>query len=245
MHNIVWEENDMNHWKETWNKRDKEIKITDNIFDMFCKLKKADGYDTLIEDGYYEGMLEEWKRTNEEISRNGVSFNSVYEVGCGSGVNLYLSKNLLKVDKLGGIDYSKPLIEIARHVLADADLQYGEAVEMEIYPNYDFVLSEGVFVYFPDMQYGMHVLEKMFEKADKVVVVKDIYDLEKKDACMATRRASIENYDERYKGLEKTFYARELFIKFADEKKCKYKMIEPKNEHYWNNDFTFDFYLYK
>lgn len=106
----------MNHWKETWNKRENEIQITDNVFDMFCRLKNADGFDTLVEDGYYEGLLEEWKRTNENISRNGVSFASVYEVGCGSGVNLYLYKNLLNIKKLGGIDYSKPLMEIAEKV---------------------------------------------------------------------------------------------------------------------------------
>lgn len=235
----------MNNWKETWNKRDKEIQITDNIFDMFCRLKKADGYDTLIEDGYYEGLFEEWKRTNEDLSRNGVSFASVYEVGCGSGVNLYLYKNLFNIKKLGGIDYSKPLIEIAEQVLKDAELEYGEAVEIDVCSKYDLVLSEGVFIYFQDVQYGMQVFEKMYEKAEKVVVIKDVYDLEKKDACMAVRRASVENYDERYKGLEKTFYSRDSFVKFAKEKNCKYSIVEPQNKHYWNNDFTFDFYLFK
>lgn len=235
----------MNHWKETWNKRDKDIKITDNVFEMFCRLKKADGYDTLTEDGYYEGLFEEWKRTNEEISRNEINFNSVYEVGCGSGVNLYLFKNLLKIDKIGGIDYSKPLLEIAGRVLLGAELQYGEAADMDISPKYDLVLSEGVFIYFQDVQYGMKVFEKMYEKAQKVVIIKDVYDLEKKEVCMAARRASVENYDERYKGLEKTFYPKESFIKFADEKNCKYKILEPQNEHYWNNNFIFDFYLYK
>lgn len=85
----------------------------------------------------------------------------------------------------------------------------------------------------------------MYEKAEKVVVVKDVYDLEKKDACMAARRSSLKNYDERYKGLEKTFYSRDSFVKFAEEKRCRYSIVEPRNNHYWNNDFTFDFYLFK
>ena len=161
----------MNHWKETWNKRDKEIQITDNIFDMFCRLKKADGYDTLIEDGYYEGLFEEWKRTNEDLSRNGVSFASVYEVGCGSGVNLYLYKNLFNIKKLGGIDYSKPLIEIAEQVLKDAELEYGEAVEIDVCSKYDLVLSEGVFIYFQDVQYGMQVFEKMYEETKGTILI--------------------------------------------------------------------------
>lgn len=235
----------MNHWKETWNKRNKDIQITDDVFEMFCRLKKADGYDTQVEDGYYEGLFEEWKRTKEEISSYGISYDSVYEVGCGSGVNLYLFKKILKIEKLGGIDYSKPLLEIAKKVLSDAELQYGEAAELDTFPSYDLVLSEGVFIYFQDVQYGMNVFGKMYEKAKKAVVIKDVYDLEKKEACMAARRASVENYDELYKGLEKTFYPKELFIKFAEKKDCKYMIAEPHNEHYWNNNFTFDFYLYK
>lgn len=137
---------------------------------MFCRLKKADGYDTHIENGYYEGLFDEWKQTNEEITRNSVSFDNVYEVGCGSGVNLYLFKKLLNIEKLGGIDYSRPLIGIAEYVLPDAELQYGEAAEMNVIPNYDLVISEGVFIYFQDVSYGMQVFEKMYEKAEKLLL---------------------------------------------------------------------------
>ena len=235
----------VNRWKEIWNKRNKDISMTDDIFDMFCRLKKADGYDTQMEEGYFEGFFEEWKRMKRELCRHCSGFQSVYEVGCGSGVNLYLFQRLSNIERAGGIDYSKPLIEMAELILKDADLKYGEAEEMDIFPAYDIVLSEAVFIYFQDTDYGLRILEKMFKKAEKAVVVKEIFDLEKKEACMEARRACVENYDEHYKGLEKTFYSREMFIKFAEEKGCKYKIVEPQNKHYWNNDYVFDFYLFK
>lgn len=39
---------------------------------------------------------------------------SIYEVGCGSGVNLYLFEKLKNIKCIGGCDYSEPLIKIAK-----------------------------------------------------------------------------------------------------------------------------------
>lgn len=217
------------------------------MFDMFCKLKAADGYDTHVQEGYYEGFFEEWKRMNEKIHKEFPVFDSVYEVGCGSGVNLYLYQKLMGIGRLGGIDYSLPLVSLARKVLEGPciELKNGEAACMDVLPQYDIVLSEAAFIYFPDVQYGMGELERMYEKAKKAAVVKEVFDLAKKGACMQARRESIENYDERYKGLDKTFYDRELFLEFAERKGCKCSIVEPCLAGYWNNGFVYDVYLYK
>ena len=55
----------------------------------------------------------------------------------------------------------------------------------------------------------------------------------------------IDNYDERYEGLDKVFYKRELFTQFADEYQCKIKFRNVENEYYWNSKYLFDCYLYK
>ncbi|MDE7313645.1 MAG: class I SAM-dependent methyltransferase [Eubacterium sp.] len=241
----------MNDWKRIWNQRAQDVCAiggqNQNVFDMFCKLKAADGYDTHIQEGYYEGFYEEWKRMNEKIHKKIPVFESVYEVGCGSGVNLYLYHELMGIDKLGGIDYSLPLISIAGQVFQgkDIDLENGEAACLEIFPQYDIVLSEAAFIYFPDVHYGMEVLARMYEKAKKAVVIKEVFDLAKKEACMKVRRGSVENYDEKYKNLDKTFYAKEMFLKFAEDRGCECMIVEPELTFYWNNDYVFDAYLYK
>lgn len=47
----------MNEWNKIWEKRSSEIVMSDDVFDMFCKLKKADGFDTQDVDGYYEAFF--------------------------------------------------------------------------------------------------------------------------------------------------------------------------------------------
>lgn len=47
------------------------------------------------------------------------------------------------------------------------------------------------------------------------------------------------------KGWKKTFYTKEMFENFAKQKGCKFEIVHPDNSLYWNNQFVFDFYLYK
>lgn len=169
---------------------------------------------------------------------------SAYEVGCGSGANLYLLKN--RGIEVGGIDYSENLAGVARTVLEEEKLvQIGEAVNLPTDTKYDMVFSDSVFAYFPDEKYGMAVLKKMYDKARKVVVISEVFDKDRQLECEKHRREMIDNYDERYEGLDKVFYKRELFTQFADEYQCKIKFRNVENEYYWNSKYLFDCYLYK
>ena len=53
----------MNEWDKIWKRRSMDIEITDDVFDMFCKLKCADGFDTQNVEGYYEAFYQEWNET--------------------------------------------------------------------------------------------------------------------------------------------------------------------------------------
>lgn len=152
-------------------------------------------------------------------SRRGVQERSAVcmRIGCGSGVNLYLFSTLKHVAVLGGLDYSKNLIRIAQSVVTEADVGCEEARRVPTEPKYDVVLADSVFQYFNDAAYGQKVLERMWAKAGKMVVVTEVHDQEKKDEHMAYRRKCVENYDEVYAGLDKTFYTREMFLQFAEE----------------------------
>lgn len=236
----------MNQWDKIWNKRDGSIESSEDIFEMYCKLKSANGFDTQDIDGYYESFYEQWNKMKERIIVGcGETLGSIYEVGCGSGVNLYLFQNLFSQLKLGGIDYSMPLIQIAKKVVESEDFSFGEALQINAENKYDVVLSDSVFQYFKSPEYGLEVLDKMYDKANKMLVVTEIHDIDLFEEHMQYRRSCVENYDEKYKGLEKTFYNKQDFIDFAKEKQCRYEIIRPDNKIYWNNEYVFDFYLYK
>lgn len=236
----------MNQWDKIWNKRNSSLEKTEDIFDMYCKLKSANGFDTQDIDGYYESFYEQCKKMCEKIIAGCAGrLESVYEVGCGSGVNLYVFQKFLPQLTVGGMDYSAPLIQIAKNVIESNDLSLGEALRINSEDKYDVVLSDSVFQYFQSPEYGMKVLEKMYDKAKKMLVITEIHDMELFEEHMEYRRSCVENYDEKYKGLEKTFYKKQDFINFAKEKQCRYEIIKPDNKIYWNNEYVFDFYLYK
>lgn len=90
----------------------------------------------------------------------GNSLRSVYEVGCGSGVNLYLFQKRIKNAILGGIDYSQGLVEIAQNILPDSSLLCGNAENMDIETKYDLVMADSVFQYFGSREYAKDILEK-------------------------------------------------------------------------------------
>ncbi|MCM1287792.1 MAG: class I SAM-dependent methyltransferase [Clostridium sp.] len=236
----------MNHWDKIWKNRETKLANTDDVFQMFCNLKKANGFDTQDVDNYFESFYEEWlERTRfiKELCKKPLT--SVYEVGCGSGVNLYMFRQLENIQRLGGIDYSENIIKAAKTVVDSADLLCGEALSVSVEEKYDLVLADSVFQYFQDAEYGMQVLDRMYQKADKMVVITEIHDESRKEEHLEYRRASVENYDEKYKGLDKTFYTKEMFQNFAEKAKCKCVIKKPQNEIYWNNQFVFDCYLCK
>ena len=235
----------MNEWNKIWENRTSDISISDDIFDMFCKLKKADGFDTQDIDGYYEAFFEEWHKMTERIEQNVGNIASAYEVGCGSGVNLYLFQQLKKLGGVGGCDYSEAQIRLAHKVVKAEDLYCMEADHISTESKYDLILADSVFQYFQNPEYGMRVLEKMWEKANKIVVITEIHDEEKKEEHLNFLRQCVENYDEKYKGLDKTFYTKEMFQKFAEKTGAECRIVKPGNELYWNNKYVFDCYLIK
>ena len=236
----------MNRWKEVWNKREGVIETGNDIFDTYVQLKKADGFDVQLQEGYYEGLYGQWedmKKWMEELL--GRTPESVYEVGCGSGTNLFLFQKQCGVEKVGGIDYSDALIKMAETVLISDDLICDEAVNMETKPSYEIVFSDSAFQYFADQNYGIEVLKKMMQKAEKAVVITEIHDLAKKEEHLEYRRSKVKDYDKVYEGLDKTYYDRELLIKNALENGWKYEIKTPGNTAYWNNRFVFDLYLWR
>lgn len=180
------------------------------------------------------------------MTRGGVynsPLKSVYEVGCGSGANLYLFER--DGIECGGIDFSANLIRGAQTILVSDDLTCDEAVELSGLPCYDGVFANSVFSYFLDLDYARAVLEKMVIKSRFSIGIIDIHDVDKKEDYTTYRKSQIKDYEERYKDFPKLFYPKEFFINFAKEHDLDIEFSDFAMDNYWNNDFVFHCYMYK
>lgn len=233
-------------WKNLWNKRSGELnKIEKGDFrEIFLELKRSNGFD-VVDELTYDALYEQYMETKQNLCPAGLheGIESVYEVGCGAGANLFLFEN--EDIRTGGIDYSEGLIGTARQVLKTQDLMCGEAISVSITPKYDSCFSNSVFSYFPDEEYALQVLEKMYEKANYSIGILDVHDIQMKEAFIKYREEIVPDYHERYKNLPKLFYSRQLFEKFAADHDMEIVFRESAMEGYWNNQFVFHCYLYK
>lgn len=236
------------NWKRLWSGRtaEKSILRSGNAEKIFMELKRANGFDVVKDGISYESFLEQHREMKERLSRglfNGKSFQSVYEVGCGSGANLFL----LECDgtTCGGIDYSESLLACAKQILRTTDIRCAEACELSAELKYDVVISVSVFGYFTDEGYAEAVLEKMLEKARYSVGILELADKAKEDGYTAYRKQLIPNYEERYKGLPRLFYSKAFFENFARKHGLDVEIVPMTMKDYWNSQFYFDCYLYK
>ena len=232
-----------NKWKAIWNRRKPTADALAGCWqEVFLELKRLNGYDVMGDGISLEAFLEEDIQIRELL---GLSVNSsVFEIGCGTGANIYLmARDGMTV---GGIDYAGSLIEIAHKVLPHStELSSGEADIIATEQKYDAVFSNGVFPYFPDEAYVERVLTRMLEKSRGPVGIMGLHDIETKEDYLAFRRANIPNYDELYKGLNKLFCSRSLFKNFAAAHNLDVKFPEIALDGYWNTPFIFNCFMYR
>lgn len=238
-----------NNWKKIWESKSADKEFLKNNFQnnikVFLELKRINGFDALGNELTADALLSQYEYTKEMLFRDikeGTE-KSVFEVGCGSGANLYMfEKDEIKT---GGLDYSHSLIETAKSVLRTDDLICSEAINLQTDVKFLSVLSNSVFSYFPDYEYANSVLEKIYLKTEYSIGLIDIHNIEKKDDFINYRRKNLENYDELYHGLPKLFYSRDLFSRFASEHNMKIEFTCSDMDGYWNNDFVFNCFMYK
>lgn len=239
----------MNKWKSVWERKNIEkLSLDKSEFEIFRELKKADGFDVNVgnEEKYYRSFYKAWGEMYLRLnSFTGNRIRSVYEVGCGSGVNLFLFQNRMGKDaKLGGIDYSSSLIDIAKGIICDNDLTCDEAKNIEETEKYDLVMADSVFQYFDGIDYAETVLRKMLSKADKIVYLGELHDSNLKSEWLENRRKAMKNYDEIYSGLPKMFYSRDWVEDISKEYGRKVFFTVPDNEEYWNSSYLFNCYIF-
>jgi len=223
----------MNKWKEVWIKR--TLPEGGNILD---RLIRADGFDG----GAGKIEVNSWKEyvafVAEKICiKKG---ESIFEVGCGGGAFLYLFYKM--GHRVGGIDYSKSLIEIAKDIMEDMDFQVSEAISFDTEKKYDLAISNGVFHYFPDLEYAESVVKKMLDKTNKTVAILEIPDLELKEESKQARRGAlpIGEYEEKYNGLDHLYYEKNWFYALSKKYDCRASIFDQNIKNYGNNRFRFN-----
>lgn len=236
-----------NNWAKIWADRtfDYDVLKQNDVYQTFLALKRSDGFDSGGGKLTLDAMVSQYNETKAMLSANigGDGLRSVYEVGCGCGANLFLFEN--DGIECGGIDYSKALIDIAENVLRSDDIICDEAINTPVDKSYDAILSNSVISYFENTDYALEVFEKMYAKAVYAIGIIDVYDIDKKEAYTAYRKAAVENYEEKYKDLPKLFYSKKLFLDFADKHGMDIVIKDSMVEGYWNNEFIFNCFMYK
>ena len=235
----------MNNWQKIWSNRKDTLDTVDakDFRAVFAELKRIDGFD--LNGGVTPDSL---IRQHENLSDalNLSANETVFEVGCGAGANLYLFAR--DGHKIGGLDYSATLIDIAKKILPAEKVSEqicAGADELPTEKTFDAVFANSVFAYFDDSDYACCVLEKMLLKSRRSIAVLDVYDATFETQLTAERRRTIENYDERYKDLPKLFYPRSFFEDFAARHALKISFAANELENYGNAPFTYHCFMQK
>ena len=234
----------MNHWQEIWNKRNSHLADIDRTDKraMLLELKRINGFDIVNEGVPYEAFLEKYDATKEALALP--EGGSVFEVGCGAGANLWLFQQ--DGFRVGGIDFSASLLAVANDVL-DGDslceIVRDEACNLPQEEKYDGALSDGVFHYFPDEAYAQEVMEGMLEKTRGNIAILDVHDATKEEEFFAFRRQLDPDYDEHYRGLNKLFYDRSFFEKFAKKHGLTVSFHPLALDGYWNAPFVYSVFF--
>ena len=241
----------MDKWKKIWNSKNPNLKelYSKEFENVFMELKRLTGNDTTGQGVAYEALILRFQQFQDELMF-GISGDktkqayTVFEVGCGSGANLLLFQK--QGFKIGGIDYSQSLINVANKCLSNPiELICDEADVINSEIKYDISFSNSAFEYFPDESYARKVLELMYKKTNYTMGILEVHDSKQKEQFIQYRKNTIKNYEERYKDLHKLFLPREFFLEFAEINKMDIKFCYPKITGYWNSDYIYDVYMYK
>ncbi len=224
----------MTNWYGIWNSR--SLGFAGSIQES---LVRANGFDS----GAGEVDVNRYTEFVELFSQliNLEPYESVFEVGCGSGAFLYP----LRTIKIGGLDYSKPLIEIAKGFLPNGDFICDEATNLNTDEKYDHVFAHSVFQYL-SLNQAKIVLSKMIQKSRKTVSILDIPNIENRSEQENERRSNIgeESYISKYQNLFHTYYSAEFFVDLPELVGKKSKKIDTSVMNYSSNDFRFGIVFY-
>jgi len=204
-------------WKQIWNSSNDQSFDHKNIYYSLIGLNRWEGWNHInnnninyVDHERFESVIE-FLDTQCKVNQ----YDSLFEVGCGCGASLF--PFFSKGNKVGGIDYSEILIKYAQEILTpNYDFTVGEADSISD-EKYDIVFSNGVFLYFPNIEYSENVLTKMIKKSNKYVAILEIPDLTKREGAEIKRKNTIQDYEVKYKDLHHLYFDKKWFIDMGEK----------------------------
>ena len=232
------------NWQSIWNNSER---LHYFILEL---LLKADGFDTPTGNLPVSVWI---KYTSEIYNLIGINdTDKVIEIGCGSGAFLY--PLYLKNINVSGVDYSKELIDLANKFFINSNFCYSDALDYlkSEKENYNIILSHGVFLYFPDLDYSEKVLSKMISLSKDKVAVLDICDFDKEEIYKKERIKKYqekgftkEDYDKKYSGLNHLFFKKDWFRNYAEKHNLKVEIFDQNCKEYYNSRYRFNVIFHK
>lgn len=226
-----------NRWREIWQKKsiddDRNITLSD--------LLSADGFDTgfgNIDESSWSSYI---KYCQDKLGIT--SSDTIFEIGCGCGAFLYpFYKDGLKVS---GIDFSENLIKTAKMIMPEAQFEVKDAQKISPNPNFDYIVANSVFFYFPDYGFAKKVFSMMIKKARKGIAILDVPDKNKEKACIEMRKKQYgeDEYNKRYEGLEHLFFKKQWFLENLIEDDVSVVIENQQIRNYDNNKYRYNVFI--
>ncbi len=227
----------INNWHRIWSNRTSQQAADGSMLE---RLISADGFDSPL------GLMAEndWRAYVALFAKRTeiVKGDSIFEVGCGAGAFLYPFYEASF--EIGGIDYSRELIQIAQNAMPEKKSEFNtqEASVCQIAPRADVVVANHVIHYFYSLDYSFTVLDLMLRKAIRVVSISGIPDADKKENSEKERRGLLtaEEYEPKYRGLELLYYKKEWFSEMASAHGFDVQFFPHEMPGFAQNRFRFD-----
>lgn len=107
------------------------------------------------------------------IEKYGLNFNSLLDVGCGTGTLLRFISDHMNVSELYGIDPSENMIKIARKKKINRCQFYLESIENLSLPNssIDYIVSTTAFSHFSDERNALSQIHRVLNETGLCIIV--------------------------------------------------------------------------
>jgi SAM-dependent methyltransferase len=227
----------INKWHNVWGNREC---LADEAGTVLEKLIELDGFDTPL------GKMSERDWIDYGLllgTKAGItSKDSIFEVGCGSGAFIY--PFLMRGHQVSGLDYSQNLIEAAKYeVPALKDLLIlSEANKCSIKPQFDCVLANHVFHYFPSMDYAEVTLDRMIKKSRRIITMTALPDISLRGDSEQARRGILSEveYNKKYEGLDILYFEKENLLNIGNKYGLNTEFLPHQMPGFVQNPYRFD-----
>jgi SAM-dependent methyltransferase len=224
-------------WRDVW--RHRPVKQAGAV--GLADLMAADGFDAFggVDETAWRAYLAMF------VARMGLHpGESILEVGCGAGAFL------LPLAEAGytvaGLDYSPELVAVARAAIPGAEITVAEAIDLDTIGEFDIVVSNGVFLYFPDLGYAAAVLRRMLAASKRGVAVLDVPDAHLQGDALRERRKWLgdETYDQKYGRLNHLYFDRGWFNTTIGDKSVVVETAHQNLRGYFNASYRFNVFAH-